>query len=69
MNTPRHSPSAVSVDLGPVTTGLWCERCQLPSGWTAPLLSITGAGVSVIGSVARCEDNGGHPLGLQGDLA
>ena len=50
MNSPQPGSATVSVDLGPVTTGLWCERCQLPSGWTAPLLSISPSRVSVIGS-------------------
>lgn len=68
MNNPSNGSATVSVDLGPVSTGLWCQRCQLPSGWTAPLLSICSSGVSVIGTVARCDD-GDHPLGLPGDLA
>ena len=68
MNSPQPGSATVSVDLRPVTTGLWCERCQLPSGWTAPLLTISPSGVSVIGSVARCHD-GDHPLGRPEDLA
>lgn len=68
MNSPRNRSATVSVDLGPVETGLWCERCLLPSGWRAPLLSISTSGVAVIGTIARCHD-GDHPLGAAGDLA
>lgn len=68
MNAPSNSSKALSVDLGPLTTGLWCPRCLKPSGWTAQLLSLRPSGVSVIGTISRCYD-GDHPLRLPGDLA
>lgn len=67
MNHPTTGRVTLSVDLGAVTTGLWCPRCLKPSGWTGELLSLRPSGVSVIGTISRCHD-GDHPLRLPGDL-
>lgn len=68
MNPPQASEMVLTVDEGHVETGLWCDRCSLPSGWRAPLLTLTGQGVRTIGTISRCYD-GDHPLRLPGDLA
>ncbi|AOE44351.1 hypothetical protein SEA_EYRE_72 [Gordonia phage Eyre] len=36
--------------------GVWCPRCNLPSGWRAPLLGLSERGVTRLGTVARCID-------------
>lgn len=39
-----------------IETGLWCPTCNLPSGWSAPLLGISEAGVGRVGTITRCLD-------------
>lgn len=68
MNTPHGMSSALTIDVGRVKTGLWCPRCLKPSGYRAELLTMSTRGVSIIGTITRC-DEGDHPLRLPGDLA
>lgn len=67
MNSPHDRSQTLSVDVGHVETGLWCQRHLKPSGYRANLLSLGPSGVSVIGTISRCDD-GDHPLRLTGDL-
>lgn len=46
----------IAIDEAKLETGLWCQRCLLPSGWRAPLLTMSMSGVGVIGTIARCHD-------------
>lgn len=34
----------------------WCDRCQLPSGFVVPILTMGGEGVSIIDEVSGCTD-------------
>jgi hypothetical protein len=43
--------------LGDPITGLWCDRCALPSGVEIPY-SLSGAGCVSVGVLRRCEDCG-----------
>lgn len=69
MKPPPAASTPVSIDVGRVETGLWCDRCLLPSGYRAELLTLGTHGVAVIGTIARCDNGEGHPLRLPGDLA
>ena len=46
----------VVVDEDNVETGLWCQRCLLPSGWRVPVLSLSLLGVGQLGVIARCDE-------------
>lgn len=49
-------PMAIAIDESRLETGLWCQRCLLPSGWRAPLLGTTSCGVGELGVIERCSD-------------
>lgn len=68
MNSSRKASITLSIDVGRVETGLWCDRCLKPSGYRAHLVTLSRGGVSEIGTISRCND-GDHPLRLPGDLA
>ncbi len=51
----------VHVEVGEPTTGLWCPRCNLPSGYEAPLYTMWDSGIGRIGTLRRCHDCD-HPL-------
>lgn len=50
--------AAVWLTSGTLTTGHWCDTCQLPSGVVAPMLRVATVGVSVLGWWRRCIDCG-----------
>ena len=43
-------------DLDPVQTGIWCPRCNLPSGWRVPLIGISTSGIGHLCPITRCGD-------------
>ncbi|WP_439030231.1 hypothetical protein [Gordonia terrae] len=51
----------LTLDESRVESGLWCPHCNLPSGWSAPVLGLSENGVGEFATVARCFDCD-HPL-------
>jgi hypothetical protein len=43
---------------GEPATGLWCDRCALPSRIEVPLYMATSRGVSTLRTVAYCAEHG-----------
>lgn len=46
----------IQPDLDHLETGIWCSRCNLPSGWRAPIVALSHAGVGTLGTITRCGD-------------
>lgn len=50
--------AVVVVDIvpGTPTVGLWCDRCQLPSGVEVPVHALSASGVGQIAVMRHCTD-------------
>lgn len=46
------------VELGTLRTGLWCDRCLLPSRVGVDAMMLGRSGVQTIATVSRCRDCG-----------
>lgn len=42
--------------LGEPEVGLWCPKCNLPSGYRVPIYTVSEQGVSATGHVQKCHD-------------
>lgn len=49
----------VTLIPGVPKTGLWCERCALPSRIEIPLHMLSSHGVSELTTVVYCDEHGG----------
>lgn len=48
----------VNLTVGEPETGLWCERCALPSRAELPIYAVTNRGVSKLSPVSVCTEHG-----------
>lgn len=53
---PRPDFTAYMYGGEPTETGLWCSRCNLPSGIAFPVMMMTLTGVSQIASMTICNE-------------
>lgn len=42
--------------VGEPEVGLWCPKCNLPSGYRVPIVHVSEQGVSPFGAIKRCHD-------------
>jgi hypothetical protein len=51
----------VMVSSGVAETGLWCDRCLLPSRVRFPLYATDERGSGVVATYDECRECGAHP--------
>lgn len=62
------TPGVIRVHPGPPRTGLWCDRCMLPSVVEFDILTDTDQKIGVASSCTDCGPHSGPPPDDEGVL-